>query len=88
MSQRYAILIEDGEGNTIVSDIKQMEGAAPDVGGHAKAVKVPDGVIIGMIKGGPVNPVAGYGFAEGSVPVRSEAGISKVGAAAAKGKAE
>lgn len=87
MSTRYAILIEDGEGNTIVSDIKQMEGAAPDVGGHAKAVKVPDGVIIGMVKGGPVQSVAGFGFPEGSVPVRSETGISRVDAPASKGKA-
>ncbi|TPM53262.1 hypothetical protein FJ959_22290 [Mesorhizobium sp. B2-2-4] len=74
MSTRYAILVTNDEGQDQVSDIKQMEGAAPQVPSGYKAVKVPDGVQIGMIKGGPVNAVGGYGFPEGSpAPVRSPA---------------
>lgn len=73
MSTRYAILITNNDGDLEVSDIKQMEGSAPDIG-FGKAVKVPDGVQIGMIKGGPVNSVAGFGFAEGTAPIRSEPG--------------
>lgn len=94
MSTRYAILIEDGEGNTVVSEIKQMEGSAPDVGGHAQAVKVPDGVLIGMIKGGTVDKVGGYGFPEGTAGKenRSPVGVVKADEPAkakpAKGDAE
>jgi hypothetical protein len=88
MSTRYAILIDDGGGNTIVSDIKQMEGAAPDVGANAEAVKVPDGVLIGMIKGGPVDAVGGYGFAAGTAGKtgRSPVGVTKADDAPAKTK--
>lgn len=87
MSTRYAILIEDGDGNTVVSDIKQMEGAAPDLR-VGKAVKVPDGVLIGMVKGGPVDPVGGYGFPEGSQGKtgRSEPGVTKADTPATEAK--
>lgn len=87
MSTRYAILIEDSDGNTIVSDIKQMEGSAPDIR-VGKVVKVPDGVLIGMIKGGPVDPVGGYGFPEGSPGKdnRSPVGVTKVDEAAPAAK--
>lgn len=81
MSTRYAILIEDNDGNTVVSEIKQMEGGAPVLGGdHAKAVKVPDGVMIGMIKGGTVDAVGGYGFPDGTEgkALRSDTGVTKV----------
>jgi hypothetical protein len=73
MTNRYEIIIKNDEGQEIVSDIKQMEGAAPEIG-FGKAVKVPDGVLIGMVKGGPVNSVAGYGFPEGTAAVRSDPG--------------
>ncbi|TPJ70472.1 hypothetical protein [Mesorhizobium sp. B2-6-7] len=89
MSTRYAIILTDADGNEVVSDIKQMEGAAPQVPSGYKAVKVPDGVQIGMIKGGPVNAVGGYGFPEGSpAPVRSPTGVTTAeDSKAAKSKA-
>lgn len=91
MATRYAVLITNNDGEQEVSDIKQMEGSAPDLGSNAKAVKVPDGVLIGMIKGGPVDSVGGYGFPAGSTGKdgRSPVGVTKIddAPAAAKGKA-
>lgn len=80
MSTRYATIITNNEGEQEVSAIAQMEGSAPDVGGNAKAVKVADGVMIGMIKGGPVDSVGGYGFPAGSPGTsnRSPVGVTKV----------
>lgn len=82
MSTRYAAILTNDEGQEVVSDIKQMEGAPPEIrsGENTEFVKVPDGVLIGMIKGGPVDAVAGYGFAEGTAGKtgRSEAGVTKV----------
>ncbi|TPJ76871.1 hypothetical protein FJ422_29630 [Mesorhizobium sp. B2-6-3] len=89
MSTRYAVLIKDDTtGEEIVSDIKQMEGAAPDIR-IGRAVKVPDGVLIGMIKGGPVDAVSGYGFPAGSAGKdnRSPVGVTKIDEPATKGKA-
>ena len=88
MANRYAILVTDDDGNTVVSDIKQMEGSAPDVPKGYQAVKVPDGVLIGMIKGGPVDAVGGYGFPEGTAGKtgRSEAGVTKADVPAAEEK--
>jgi hypothetical protein len=93
MSSRYAIILTDEDGNQVVSDIKQMEGSAPVVPNGYKVVKVPDGVLIGMIKGGTVSAVGGFGFPEGSpgAEVRSPVGVTKAddadGSKAAKGKA-
>lgn len=95
MSKRYATLITNNDGQTEVSSIAQMEGAPPEVrSGNSKVVVVPDGVLIGMIKGGPVDAVGGYGFPEGTAGKtgRSEAGVTKTDEAAkpeaaAKGKA-
>jgi hypothetical protein len=89
MSTRYAVLITNNDGEQEVSDIKQMEGSAPDLGSNAKAVKVPDGVLIGMIKGGPVGSVGGYGFPKGSAGSanRSPVGVTKIDDAPAMGKA-
>lgn len=88
---RYATLITNNDGEQEVSAIAQIEGAAPDAGPNAKAVKVADGVLIGMIKGGPVDSIGGFGFPEGSAgsSLRSAPGIAKVDPApSAKGKAD
>jgi len=81
MSTRYAAIITDDDGNQVVSDIKQMEGAPPEVrsGDDTKFVKVADGVLIGMIKGGPIDAVDGYGFPEGTAgaSLRSQPGVTK-----------
>jgi hypothetical protein len=66
MATRYAILVTNDEGQKQVSDIKQMEGAAPDVPRGYEVVQVPDGVLIGMIKRGKKDAVAGFGFPDGS----------------------
>jgi hypothetical protein len=66
MATRYAIIVTNDEGQKQVSDIKQMEGAAPDVPRGYEVVEVPDGVLIGMIKGGKKDAVGGFGFPDGS----------------------
>lgn len=70
MSQRYATIIKADDGSEVVSSIAQIEGRPPEVrnGENAKVVKAPDGVKIGMIKGGTVDAVGGYGFPDGSAP--------------------
>lgn len=67
MSTRYATIITGNDGEEIVSTIAQMEGAAPEArSGDAKIEKVADGVMIGMVRGGPVDAVAGFGFPAGT----------------------
>ena len=66
MTTRYATIIEGNEGEEIVSAIAQMEGAAPEPRSNAKVEKVADGVMIGMVRGGPVDSVGGFGFPKGS----------------------
>jgi hypothetical protein len=77
MSTRYAVILTNDEGEEVVSDIKQMEGSAPDVPNGYKAVKVPDGVLIGMVKGGKKDAVGGYGFPDDApgADVRSPATV-------------
>lgn len=50
MSTRYATIIPNDDGQEVVSNIAQIEGAAPLVG-FGKVEKVADGVLIGMIRG-------------------------------------
>lgn len=102
MSTRYAILVTNDEGQKQVSDIKQMEGAAPDVPNGYEVAQVPDGVLIGMIKGGKKDAVGGFGFPDGSEgaaersnaltaedkPKPKAAALKPKGRAAAKAKAE
>lgn len=70
MADRYATLVKQDDGTEIVSNIAQMEGVPPEIRDDQKdnyrVVKVADGVKIGMIKGGPVDKVGGFGFPEGS----------------------
>lgn len=67
MAQRYAILVTAQDGETEVSNIAVMEGGPPDVRtGSATVVKIGGGVKIGMVKGGTVDEVDGYGFRTGT----------------------
>lgn len=68
MADRYATIIKDNDGKEVVSVISQMEGNPPEVRENApvRVQKVPDGVKIGMVRGGPVDSVAGFGFPEGT----------------------
>lgn len=61
---RYATLIKDNDGNTVVSNISLMNNTTPQirVDSDAKIVKVPDGVEIGMMKGAKHGVVAGFGW--------------------------
>jgi len=68
MAQRYATLVTNSAGEDEVSAISVMEGSPPEVrsSDNARVIKVADGVKIGMIKGGPVDSVSGYGFRAGT----------------------
>lgn len=72
MSTRYATIIIDDDGREVVSGIGQFEGAAPELpAGRVEAVGA--GVLIGMVRGGPVNAFGGFGFPLGSAGVDSRA---------------
>ncbi|MFD2052823.1 hypothetical protein ACFSQT_06780 [Mesorhizobium calcicola] len=64
--RRYATIITGDDGREVVSAIGEFEGAAPQV--HLGRVEqVVPGVLIGMVRGGPVDAVGGFGFASGSL---------------------
>jgi hypothetical protein len=68
MTVRWAVIIITDAGEEEVSDIKQMEeGTEPELDEttNATAEEVADGVEIGMIRGGPVGAVGGFGWREG-----------------------
>ncbi|MET3577634.1 hypothetical protein ABID19_000649 [Mesorhizobium robiniae] len=61
MSKRYATIITDDDGREVVSAIGQFEGTAPQGrAGHFEPVS--PGVLIGMVRGGPVDAAGGFGF--------------------------
>ena len=63
MAERYATVVTQDDGTEIVSNIGQFEGKPADpTSKNAKRIKVPDGVKIGMVKGGSVQASGGYGF--------------------------
>lgn len=64
MSERYATIVKDNDGREIISNISVMEGTTPEIrkDSDAKVMKVPDGVLIGMVKGGKHGSVAGWGW--------------------------
>lgn len=72
MAERYATIIKQDDNTEVVSQISQMEGVPPEVRAdqakNVRVVKVPDGVKIGMVKGGPVDAVGGFGWPEGTAP--------------------
>lgn len=73
---RYATIITDDDGQEIVSAIGEFEAAPQARVGRFEAV--PAGVLIGMVRGGPVDAVGGFGFPLGS----QGAGDRAVGVAA------
>ncbi len=64
MSNRYATIITDDDGREVVSAIGVFEGAAPQARVGRIEPVVP-GVRIGMVRGGPVDAVGGFGFPRG-----------------------
>ncbi|MGX9118142.1 hypothetical protein ACWTU6_15910 [Mesorhizobium sp. BHbsci] len=64
MSNRYATIITDDDGREVVSAIGQFEGVPQLRAGRIE--EVPDGVRIGMVRGGAVNAAGGFGFAVGA----------------------
>ncbi|WP_217577584.1 hypothetical protein [Mesorhizobium sp. GbtcB19] len=58
---RYATIITADDGAEIVSAIGEFEGAEPPRR-HGRVEQVAPGVRIGMMRGGPVDAVAGFGF--------------------------
>ena len=59
MAERYATVVTQDDGTEIVSNIGQFEGKPADpTSKNAKRIKVPDGVKIGMVKGGSVQALA------------------------------
>ena len=81
MADRYATIITDDEGEEVISSIAQMEGVPPEVRDDQRdrisVEKVADGVLIGMVRGGPVSPVGGFDFPEGYDQVRSGIGTTR-----------
>lgn len=70
MADRYATIIKQDDGTEVVSNIAQMEGQPPEIRssmkGQATVIKAKDGLKIGMIKGGEVDKVDGFGFPAGT----------------------
>lgn len=67
MSQRYATILKQDDGTEIVSSVCQYEGKPPPPSSkNATVVKIADGVKIGMVKGGTLDAVGGFGFPDGS----------------------
>lgn len=72
MSTRYATIITDDDGREVVSGIGQFEGVAPYLpAGRVEVVCA--GVLIGMVRGGPVDAAGGFGFPLGSTGVNGRA---------------
>lgn len=78
MSTRYATIITDDDGNEVVSSIAQHEGPPPNPT-NGRVQKVADGVRIGMIAGGTIEKVGGFGFVDPTgAPVAPKATRRKV----------
>ncbi|RWF41602.1 MAG: hypothetical protein EOS46_27810 [Mesorhizobium sp.] len=65
MSTRYATIITNDDGQEVVSSVGQFAGGAPQIR-TGKVEQVADGVLIGMVRGGPVDSVDGFGFPDGA----------------------
>jgi hypothetical protein len=72
MSHRYATIITDDDGHEVVSAIGLFEGAAPQAR-IGRIEPVVPGVLIGMVRGGPVDAVGGFGFPRGTQGVDTKA---------------
>ncbi|MER9133062.1 hypothetical protein [Mesorhizobium sp. M0768] len=66
MSNRYATIITDDDGREVVSAIGEFAGAAP-YARHGRFEQVAAGVRIGMVRGGTVDAVGGFGFPSGAL---------------------
>jgi hypothetical protein len=77
---RYATIITGDDGAEIVSAIGAFESSGPGRG-SGRVEEVAPGVRIGMVRGGEVDPVCGFGFP------RQGPGPSAVSAATARLKA-
>lgn len=76
MPTRYATIITDDDGREVVSAIGEFESAPQARAGRFETVAA--GVLIGMVKGGPVDAVGGFGFALGSQSANGRAvGIAR-----------
>lgn len=64
--RRYATIITDDDGREVVSAIGAFEGAAPQPR-LGLIEQVAPGVLIGMVRGGPVDAAGGFGFGLGSL---------------------
>lgn len=62
---RYATIISDDDGREVVSAIGLFEGVPQACVGRIEAV--PPGVLIGMVRGGSVDAVGGFGFPQAGV---------------------
>ncbi|WP_189557157.1 hypothetical protein, partial [Mesorhizobium sp. M4B.F.Ca.ET.089.01.1.1] len=62
---RYATIITADDGSDTVSAIGIFEGAARPLRPGC-VEEVAPGVLIGMVRGGPVDPVGGFGFPLGA----------------------
>ncbi|MEZ2329930.1 hypothetical protein AB6802_09415 [Mesorhizobium sp. RCC_202] len=58
---RYATLITTDDGAEIVSAIGEFESSGP-LHRAGRVEEVPPGVRIGMVRGGPLEAIAGFGF--------------------------
>ncbi|MGX5850838.1 hypothetical protein ACWGTO_27545 [Mesorhizobium sp. PL10] len=65
MSNRYATIITDDDGREVISAIGVFEGAAPQAR-IGRIELVVAGVLIGMVRGGPVDAIGGFGFPSGA----------------------
>jgi hypothetical protein len=72
MSNRYATIITDDDGREVVSAIAIFESTAsqPRIG---RIEPVAPSVLIGMVRGGPVDAVSGFGFPRGTQGVGESA---------------
>jgi hypothetical protein len=83
-TNRWAtILNANDDGKREITNISIMEGVQPEINVDARdrytVEQVEDGVMIGMIAGGPVKPCGGWGFAdELAAAGRSETGATRI----------
>lgn len=84
-SGRWAVILKsNSDGQAEVADIKIMEGGLRpelnvDAADRYTLEEVEDGVKIGMVSGGKVGTVGGWGFQdELSAAGRSEAGVTRI----------
>jgi len=81
---RYATIITADDGHDAVSAIGIFEGTARPLR-SGRVEEVAPGVLIGMVRGGPIDAVGGFGFANGA---RGVGPMIRIARLARLGKAE